>query len=278
MIMKRSQDVFKISIGDTIAKRNLFETIQYSKVKGSQFWSGPEFIIANTPQQGINWIGTPPQVKGVIIKARPGSYEHDGWVDGNQNVYRYSFKARNSVVSYHETANRVLIVQPQHSYPILLFTEDKAEWVFEGQFDVAEIAELYVVLERQGRSASQAITQDEITYSEGGRRYVTHLLAERNRSLVELLKAESSSTCDICEEDFSDRYGVRYIEAHHKVPISTYTSTYAAKPEDFALLCPNCHKAVHIYMKQDDSTYAEIRKQLKYRIDRLKSDSIDLAI
>lgn len=271
MILQRPQDIFTISIGDTVTKRNLFDLIQYSKIEESQFWGGSEFSIANTPQQGINWIGAPPYIQGIIIKARPGSYEHDGWADQSRNAFRYSFKARNSIVSYRETANRVLIAQPQHSYPILLFTEQKAKWLYEGQFCVTEIADLYVVLERKGVSMTMATAQDEITYREGGRRYVTHLLAERSRGLIDLLKAISSSTCDICDEDFASRYGVSYIEAHHKVPISTFTSECAVTPEDLALLCPNCHKAVHIYMKQNDSAYTEIKEMLQSRMHRLRS-------
>ena len=244
MILQRPQDIFTISIGDTVTKRNLFDLIQYSKIEESQFWGGSEFSIANTPQQGINWIGAPPYIQGIIIKARPGSYEHDGWADQSRNAFRYSFKARNSIVSYRETANRVLIAQPQHSYPILLFTEQKAKWLYEGQFCVTEIADLYVVLERKGVSMTMATAQDEITYREGGRRYVTHL---------------------------ASRYGVSYIEAHHKVPISTFTSECAVTPEDLALLCPNCHKAVHIYMKQNDSAYTEIKEMLQSRMHRLRS-------
>ncbi|MFN7010620.1 MAG: HNH endonuclease [Allorhizobium sp.] len=84
--------------------------------------------------------------------------------------------------------------------------------------------------------------------------------------MVDFLKSTASSTCDICEEDFNARYGVSYIEAHHKVPISTFKSTYSVKPDDLALLCPNCHKAVHIYMKEMDGMYAEIKVLLRSRI------------
>lgn len=270
MILQKPQDVFKISIGDRISKKNLFELIQYSKIENSPFWGGADLSIGNTPQQGINWIGSPPHVRGVIIKTRPGSYEHDGWSDEGRNSYRYSFKARNSVVSYHETANRVLISQPQHSYPILLFTDTKAEWIFEGRFIVTEIADLFVVLKRENQIPLLVTAQDEITYREGGRRYVAHLLAERNRNLIEFLKSTSRSTCDICNEDFSIRYGVSYIEAHHKVPISTFTSEYTVRPEDLVLLCPNCHKAIHIYMKNFDKEYSEIREIIQTRIRNLR--------
>jgi len=32
---------------------------------------------------------------------------------------------------------------------------------------------------------------------------------------------------------------------------------------DFVLLCPNCHKAVHIYMKKNDQDYESIKMNLK---------------
>ena len=266
MILQRPQDIFDISVGDVVSKRNLFDLIQYSKVPDSAFWGGVDFSIGNTPQQGINWIGSPPRTQGVIIKTRAGSYEHDGWESGGRKAYRYSFKARKSVVSYSEMANRVLIAQPQHAYPILLFAEEGGEWRFEGRFAVTEIEDLYVVLESQNQISLAAISQDEVTYREGGRRNVTHLMAERIRSMIEMLKTTSSSRCEICDENFADRYGVSYIEAHHKVPISTFTSEYTVALKDIALLCPNCHKAVHIHMKQSDKDYDEIRDLLRSRM------------
>lgn len=263
MELHKSQDLFSISAGDVIAKRNLFDLIQYSKVESSPYWSGQEFTIGNTPQQGINWIGQLPQVKAVIIKTRPGSYEEDGWSDEAKTAYHYSFKARNSRISYSEKANAVLIKQPQHSYPILLFTENKSGWYFEGAFSVAEIKDAYVVLCRKNSTPSDFYPpQDEALYQEGERRYVTHLMAERSNGVVATLKNIESWVCDICSEDFNARYGVNYIEAHHKKPISTYSSKHVVKLSDLALLCPNCHKAVHIHMKNNNLEYHEIKERL----------------
>jgi putative restriction endonuclease len=85
MELTKADDLFAISRGEEISKRNLFDLIQFSKVVGSSFWSGSESIIGNTPQQGINWIGVPPEVRAVIIKTRPGSYETDGWGGRSEN-------------------------------------------------------------------------------------------------------------------------------------------------------------------------------------------------
>jgi 5-methylcytosine-specific restriction enzyme A len=102
-------------------------------------------------------------------------------------------------------------------------------------------------------------------FEEGRRRYVTHLRAERSKGAVQALKSNEAWICDICGEDFFVKYGVKYIEAHHKIPVSTYSSSHTVRLSEFALLCPNCHKAVHIYMKKDGYDYAEIKKILGNR-------------
>ena len=261
--LNKPQEIFSLSTGDIVSKRNLYDLIQYSKVKSSRYWGGEDFIIGNTPQQGINWIGKLPAVKAVIIKTRPGVYDEDGWSDESKEAYHYSFKARNSVVSFGEKANKVLIGQPQYFYPIFLFTECAEGWKFEEIFSVVEIEDKYVVLKRGIISYTEIITtQDNQQFKEGGRRYVTHLMAERNMDVVKAVKESNSWECEICGINFQQKYGVSYIEAHHKIPISTYSSRYIVKPEDLVLLCPNCHKTVHIFMKDKDMEYEEIKSVL----------------
>lgn len=263
MELKKPSDLFLLSAGDVVTKRNLFDLIQYSKVADSQYWGGEEVQIGNTPQQGINWVGEPPACHAVLIKTRPGSYEEDGWAGDSKTAYHYSFKARGGEISYSEKANAVLINQPQYQYPILLFTESNESWAYEGTFSVSEIESKYVVLERgYGPTSEQALPQEEVLYQEGGKKYVTHLMAERSKGVVKALKTNASSVCDICATNFVERYGVEYIEAHHKIPIATYSSSYVVKPEDFALLCPNCHRAVHIYMKKEGLDYPQIKEKL----------------
>lgn len=263
MHLKNPQDLLTLQAGEFVTKRNLFDLIQYSKKNTSDYWGGTDFLIGNTPQQGINWIGPPSETLGVIIKTRPGSYEHDGWVGDMKDTYQYSFKARNGHISYTEKANEVLIRQPQQLYPILLFTESKQSWFFEGSFDVDEVKDTFVILNR--RTAAQkliAAEPDEWIYQEGGQRYVTHLLAERNKNVITEIKRSRSWICEICALDFQKKYGSPYIEAHHKTPIFTYTASHTVKASDLALLCPNCHKAVHIQMKQSSLSYEEIKSKM----------------
>lgn len=266
MELKTSNDLLGLEIGNTVTKRNLFDLIQYSKVKDSQYWVDEESIIGNTPQQGINWIGALPELKGVIIKTRPSSYANDGWVSNIKDIYSYSFKANKGEISYTEKANQVLINQPQYLYPILLFTELKNNWHFEGKFSVSEFKGSYITLFRQNSfdvSPALEVFQENQHYKEGDRKFVTHLLAERNIKIIKELKKTQKWECNICKGSFSARYGVDYIEAHHKIPISNYSTSTLVTLDDFALLCPNCHKAVHIYMKLYAMEYAEIKLKLK---------------
>ena len=226
MELKRPTDILHLSTGNVVTKRNLFDLIQYSKVEDSKYWDGKENQIGNTPQQGINWLGKPPHCQAVLIKTRPGSYQHDGWEGDDETLFRYSFKSVRDKISYTEKANAVLINQPQYDYPILLFTESGSSWAYEGSFEVSELHERYVVLERGHCTIEKNddLLRDSASYREGDRKYVTHLMAERNRSIIAKLKATSDCVCDICNVRLLERYGVECIEAHHKTPISTYSS------------------------------------------------------
>lgn len=57
MDLKGVDDLFELAPGDTVSKASLNALIQYSKVEASPFWSGSAYVIGNTPQQGINWVG-----------------------------------------------------------------------------------------------------------------------------------------------------------------------------------------------------------------------------
>lgn len=263
MELEITQDLFLLRIGDIITKRNLYDLIQFSKIDTSSYYSGQDNMIRNTPQQGINWVGNLPDVKAVIIKTRNGSYKEDGWSDTQKNIYNYSFKASDGKISFKEKANEVLIKQQQYLYPILLFTESKSGWIFEGEFSVKTIENTYVVLVRNSEPTSyKELSQDEILYTEGERRYVTHLIIERNKDIVSILKNTTQWNCDICNLDFKEKYGVPYIEAHHKIPISNSKTKYSIIKKDLVLLCPNCHKAVHINMKLYNQEYDEIKAKL----------------
>lgn len=274
MILNSAKEIFDIKQGVMISKRNLFDVIQFSKVLESPYYDGPDFVIGNTPQQGINWIRSEEKTRAVVIKTRPGSYEHDGWLDETMTAYNYSFKARMDVISYDEIANRVLLEQPQAGYPILLFTDRGKNWYFEGLFVVASIEKKFVTLERWA-NIGDVQDADDWSLPEGRRTYVTHIRTERSALAVSLAKSKNESRCEICDDDFNLRYGAPYIEAHHIIPIASKTAEYRVTAADFALLCPNCHKAVHIHMAKGSEDYLNIKDMLKQRLSSLRQVDVE---
>lgn len=258
------EHLINLPVGTAIAKRALYDLIQYSKVPSSEYWMGEEFVINNTPQQGINWVGDLPSLNGVLVKVKPGTYNHDGWLDGEKILYRYSFKARKGVVSFKEKANLALLNQAEFGYPVLLYSEQKGNWIFEGDFGVVECAEEYVVLRRRAdHKVQEKIGQGLM---EGGKKYVRHLLSERNPYVIKILKSTGSYVCEICNEDFKARYGVEYIEAHHKIPLSSIAAKSVVTPDDLALLCSNCHSAVHVLMRAGMERYIDIKLLIAKRL------------
>ncbi|MEL4073245.1 HNH endonuclease [Ochrobactrum sp. GPK 3] len=274
MILSSAKEILDIKQGVMISKRNLFDVIQFSKVPESPYYDGTDFVIGNTPQQGINWIMSGEKTRAVIIKTRPGSYEHDGWHDETMTTYNYSFKARKDVISYDEIANRVLLEQPQAGYPILLFSDRGRNWHFEGLFAVASIETKFVTLERWA-NIGDVPDADNWSLPEGRQTYVTHIRTERSTLAVSLVKSKNASRCEICEDDFNLRYGAPYIEAHHIIPIASKTVEYRVTAADFALLCPNCHKAVHIHMAKGSENYMHIKDMLKQRISSLRQVDVE---
>ena len=48
IVINKTEEIFELNKGDIITKRNLMDLIQYSKVKGSKYWSDEYNIINNT--------------------------------------------------------------------------------------------------------------------------------------------------------------------------------------------------------------------------------------
>jgi predicted HNH restriction endonuclease len=89
------------------------------------------------------------------------------------------------------------------------------------------------------------------SFTEGDRRLVQHLEVERSSEVVELLKSSTINRdssgfiiCEACSIAPAAMHGFEIIEAHHKIPVSE-AGIKRISIEDFVLLCPNCHRAVH---------------------------------
>lgn len=88
---------------------------------------------------------------------------------------------------------------------------------------------------------------------EGGVLYKLHKLRERDSRLINkkkeiVLKESGKLECEVCGFNFHDIYGelgYKFIECHHKRPLSTYQSKQKTLLEDLALVCSNCHRMLH---------------------------------
>jgi hypothetical protein len=106
-------------------------------------------------------------------------------------------------------------------------------------------------------------TDEEYEVDETRIRIRTHKIRERDPLLVRLVKEKfikenGSLFCEVCGFDFNKIYGFSYAEAHHKKPLYKIKSGDKTKESDFAILCANCHKAIHRIDSND--SWAEILK------------------
>jgi HNH endonuclease len=71
-------------------------------------------------------------------------------------------------------------------------------------------------------------------------------------------------SCHACGLRPVRKYGVEVIEAHHRKPLAECQSGRTPDPDDFDLLCPSCHRAIHRLSPCDLSTLRrEIRRNAK---------------
>lgn len=97
------------------------------------------------------------------------------------------------------------------------------------------------------------LTCDDEGFPEGKKILISHIKRERNHYVTlqakKLFKNRHQRLyCEICGFDFEKIYGPigqNFIEAHHIVPLSSLEKEQYTKPEDFVMLCSNCHAMIH---------------------------------
>jgi putative restriction endonuclease len=84
---------------------------------------------------------------------------------------------------------------------------------------------------------------------EGNKRLQTHLVTERDATLVRKFKAGlTAPICEACDLNLHDIYGDLagdYIEAHHRKLVANADGQTPTRLADLAALCPNCHRVIH---------------------------------
>ena len=88
---------------------------------------------------------------------------------------------------------------------------------------------------------------------EGNYKYAIHKQIERNSEFINNYKKlrklkDPMLKCDICGFSFVEKYGDigdGFIEAHHKIPLSTLEESTITYQDDLILVCSNCHSMLH---------------------------------
>lgn len=109
----------------------------------------------------------------------------------------------------------------------------------------------------------------DIEYAEGGKVLRTHLRTERDGNAARLAKELASKrskngdiVCETCGTVPNREYaGLDLIEAHHRIPLAR--GVRKTKPEDFAMLCPCCHRAVHKLINADVEPITALKRLSK---------------
>jgi len=120
------------------------------------------------------------------------------------------------------------------------------------------------VYENYIQIADDVLDEDEVEslkelekreFQEGRRKLVQHERLEKTRSPALVNEAKrlfrinyGRLFCEACNFDFEEKYGLRgkdYIEAHHKMPISTLEGPVNNTVNELAMVCSNCHRMLH---------------------------------
>jgi hypothetical protein len=109
---------------------------------------------------------------------------------------------------------------------------------------------------------------------EEARRYQVAKRLERNRKVRSEVLKRRKPVCEACGLDPALHYGLAEkvkpenmpVDVHHLVPISEIKEAEQLRyriPEDFAVLCPSCHRVAHVL--EDPGDIAALRKIVRFK-------------
>jgi hypothetical protein len=102
-----------------------------------------------------------------------------------------------------------------------------------------------------------------------------HKWRERNYKFVRDCKKFYSNIkiCSGCGLDPKKKYGfdtIKFLDLHHIIPLSKKNPKIKLKLNDTTLLCPNCHRAIHKMMTEEDAISISL-EDFKHRLNKINS-------
>ena len=131
------------------------------------------------------------------------------------------------------------------------------------EFGVSNSASITTIVE-----LPHTALEEDIQGNEGRVLTRLHAYKERDKTLVKKAKARfkaqhSKLFCECCGFESGIFYGARgldRIQAHHRRPIEELLPDSITRPEDLAMVCPNCHDIIHA--KRPWLTVEALKKEL----------------
>lgn len=129
--------------------------------------------------------------------------------------------------------------------------------VFQGGIHRLSEADYRRIVDRanDSKSGESSFLDPDLDHAcrEGGAKLVTHMMKERSRAIrdrkiEEHLTKYKRLDCEVCGFNFLDTYGEKigdYCEVHHRIPLSALEANSIVRTKDLAVLCANCHRAIH---------------------------------
>lgn len=100
---------------------------------------------------------------------------------------------------------------------------------------------------RLSKTNDASLDFEQVAYIEGQKYFAEVCLSSRNQKLVAAAKQSLGLSCQVCNFNFFERYGLigkDFIEVHHIVPISSVAKN-SASLKDVNVVCSNCHRMLH---------------------------------
>ena len=125
-------------------------------------------------------------------------------------------------------------------------------------FEKIRNAGFAIVTKPDAREIERAsLSPEDVTWTEGETRLVSHLRRERKSGLSKAKKRDyiaqnghlSCERCGLKPDEVYGSHGESCIEVHHTIPVSDMPSGYQTRLEDLMCLCANCHRVVHSEMR-----------------------------
>ncbi|WP_085987278.1 DUF3427 domain-containing protein [Pseudomonas alabamensis] len=237
---KKQPTLPKFILGEIYSRSDVFKILGLSpEPKGGAWFTGytehegNAFIFCN--------IGAP---------GRTG-HNYENYFEGDRLVW--SGKGPSKL--QHNSIQRLL--KPLGRVYIFYRQSDREPFIFAGvakPYQVSNTSPVKVIwdfdqdlLESDIESILQTNNRDTVT--EGGAKFVTTKIYERDRGARLKCTHHWGWKCFVCKFDFSEKYGElgeKFIHVHHLKPLAEIGESYELNPvTDLRPVCPNCHAMLH---------------------------------